>query len=139
MGQALPTLPTLVALPLPLGVPTTFVRLSKASFMSQLLAPPPCRAGPFPWLALWYGMVSHGLSGHFQEYSPRNSVSNLKQHYSAVLGLGALLSSPVAYQGGAEGASRPRRHFRKKIDVKMVKFMLKMVKFSVKTDKRAEN
>src|SRR6218665_3603938 len=36
-----------------------------------------------PWLALWYGMVSHWLSGHFQEYSPRNSFSNLKQHYSA--------------------------------------------------------
>ena len=29
------------------------------------------------------------------EYSPRNSISNLKQHYSAALGLGALLSSPT--------------------------------------------
>src|SRR6218665_2960725 len=38
-----------------------------------------------PWLALWYGMVSHWLSGHFLEYSPRNSFSNLKQHYSAAL------------------------------------------------------
>jgi len=28
-------------------------------------APPPCRGGPSPWLALWYGMVSHWLSGHF--------------------------------------------------------------------------
>src|SRR6218665_2296516 len=34
-------------------------------------------------------------AGHFLEYSPRNSVSNLKQHYSAALGLGALLSSPT--------------------------------------------
>jgi len=48
---------------------------------------------------------------------------------------------------GAEGASRPGRHFRRggtfgknvKIYVKMVKFTLKMVTFSVKTDKRAEN
>src|SRR6218665_3238511 len=63
------TLPTFVALPLPLGAHATFVRLSRASFISHLLAPPPCRAGPFPWLALWYGMVSHWLSGHFQEYS----------------------------------------------------------------------
>jgi len=39
---------------------------------------------------LWYGMVSHWFSGHFQEYLP---FSNLKQHYSAALGLGALLSS----------------------------------------------
>src|SRR6218665_3331391 len=61
-----------------------------------LLAPPPCRAGPSLWLALWHGMVSHWLSGHFLdlEYSPRNSFSNLKQHYLAALGLGALLSSP---------------------------------------------
>ena len=65
------------------------------SFMSHLLAPPSCRAGPSPWLALWYGMVSHWLSGHFLEYSPRNSFSNLKQHYSAALGLEALLSSPT--------------------------------------------
>ena len=46
-----------------------------------------------PWLALWYGMVSHWFSGHFLEYSPRNSFSNLNQHYLAGLGLGALLSS----------------------------------------------
>src|SRR6218665_2293118 len=72
-----------------------FARLSRASFMSHLLAPPSCRARPSPWLALWYGMVSHWLSGHFLEYSPRNSFSNLKQHYSATLGLGALLSSPT--------------------------------------------
>jgi len=39
-------------------------------------------------------MVSHWLSGHFLEYSARNSFSNLKQHYSAALGFGALLSSP---------------------------------------------
>src|SRR6218665_1619301 len=89
------SLPTFVALPLPLGAHVTFVRLSRASFMSHLLAPPPCRAGPSPWFALWYGMVSHWLSGHFLEYSPRNSFSNLKQHYSAALGLGALLSSPT--------------------------------------------
>src|SRR6218665_2999976 len=65
-------------------------------FMSHLLAPPSCRTGPSPWLAPWYGMVSHWLSGHFStEYSPRNSFSNLKQHYLAVLGLGALLSSLI--------------------------------------------
>src|SRR6218665_2612660 len=91
--RPLPTLPTFVALPLQLGAHATFVRLSRASFVSHFLAPPPCRAGPFPWLALWYGIVTHWLSGHFQEYSPRNSFSNLKQHYSAALGFGALLSS----------------------------------------------
>jgi len=37
---------------------------------------PPCRAGPSPLLAFWYGMVSHWLSGHFLECSPRNSFSN---------------------------------------------------------------
>src|SRR6218665_2333634 len=63
--------------------------------LSHLLAPPPCRARPSPWLAIWYGMVSHWLSGHFLEYSPKTSFSNLKQHYSAALGLGALLSSPT--------------------------------------------
>src|SRR6218665_2795351 len=67
--------------------------LSRVSFISHFLAPPQCRAGPSPWLALWYGMVLHWLSGHFLGYSPRNSFSNLK-HYLAVLGLGALLSSP---------------------------------------------
>src|SRR6218665_1681266 len=46
-------------------------------------------------LALWYGMVSHWISSHFLEYSPRNSFSNLKQHHLAALGLGALLSSPT--------------------------------------------
>src|SRR6218665_2517132 len=56
---------------------------------------PPCRAGPCLWLALWYGMVSHLLPGHFLGYSPRISFSNLKQHYLAALGLGALLSSPI--------------------------------------------
>src|SRR6218665_1328171 len=91
----LPTLLTFVVLPLALGALVTFARLSRASFMSHLLAPPSCRAGPSPWLALWYGMVSHWLSSHFLEYSPRNSFSNLKQHYSAALGLGALLSSPT--------------------------------------------
>src|SRR6218665_3934256 len=86
---------TFVAPPLALGAPFTFARLSRASFISHLLAPPPCRAGPSPWLALWYGMVSHWLSGHFLRYSPGNSFSNLKQHYLAALGLGALLSSPT--------------------------------------------
>src|SRR6218665_3949680 len=81
--------------PKSLGAPVTFARLSMASFMSHLLAPPSCRAGPSPWLARWYGMVSHWLCGHLLEYSPRNSFSNLKQHYSAALGLGALLSSPT--------------------------------------------
>src|SRR6218665_164275 len=81
--RPLPTLLTFVALPLALGAPVTFARLSRASFMYYLLAPPPCRAGPSTWLALWYGMVAHWLSGHFLEYSPRNSFSNLKQHYSA--------------------------------------------------------
>ena len=47
IGQALPTLPTFVALPLPLGAPATFVQLNRASFMSHLLAPPPFRPGPF--------------------------------------------------------------------------------------------
>src|SRR6218665_651429 len=84
-----------VALPLALGASVTFARLSRASFMSRLLAPPSCRAGPSPWSVLWYGMISHWLSGHFLEYSPRNFFSNLKQHYSAALGLGALLSSPT--------------------------------------------
>ena len=37
----------------------------------------------------------HCWRSWFQEYSPRNSFSNLKQHYSAALGLGALLSSPT--------------------------------------------
>src|SRR6218665_134127 len=36
-----------------------------------------------------------GVGLHFLEYSPRNSFSNLKQHYSAALGLGALLRSPT--------------------------------------------
>src|SRR6218665_843110 len=81
--------------PKSLGAPVTFARLSRASFMSHLLAPPSCRAGPSLWLALWYVMVSHWISSHFLEYSPRNSFSNLKQHYSATLGLGALLSSPT--------------------------------------------
>src|SRR6218665_542805 len=71
-----------------LRAPVTFARLSRASFMSHLLVPPPCRAGPSPWLAHW-------LSGHFLEYSLRNSFSNLKQNYPAVLGLGALLSRPT--------------------------------------------
>src|SRR6218665_3608212 len=43
-----------VALPLALGAPVTFARLSRASFMSHLLAPPLCRAGSSPWLA--FGM-----------------------------------------------------------------------------------
>src|SRR6218665_1076679 len=71
------TVLTFVALPLALGVPATSARLSRASFMSHLLAHPPCRAGPSPWLALRYGMVSHLLSGHILEYSPGNFFSNL--------------------------------------------------------------
>src|SRR6218665_1905441 len=51
----------------------------------HLLAPPPYRAGPSPWLALWYGMVFHWLSCHFLEYSPRNSFSNLKQHFMMMM------------------------------------------------------
>jgi len=48
-----------------------------------------------PWLALWFGMVSHWLSGHLIEYYPRNSFRNLKQHYSTELELRVLLSSPT--------------------------------------------
>jgi len=92
---AVPTLLTCLALPLAFGVPATSAWLRRASFMSHLLAPQLCRAGPSPWLSLWYGMVSHWLSGHFLGYSVRNSFSNLKQHYSAMLGLGALLSRPT--------------------------------------------
>src|SRR6218665_2665762 len=33
------------------------------------------KAGPSPWSALWYGMVSHWLSGHFLEYSFPDSLS----------------------------------------------------------------
>ena len=58
--------------------------LSRASFMSNLLAPPPCTAGPSLWLALWYGMEWSPIgSSHFLEYSHRNSFSNSKQHYLA--------------------------------------------------------
>src|SRR6218665_1696423 len=70
------TLLTFVALPVALGVPATFVRPPSCPICKHLH-----HAGPFPWLALWYGMVSHWLSGHLQECSPRNSFSNLKQHY----------------------------------------------------------
>src|SRR6218665_1777836 len=80
----------------PTRVSTTTAWLSIASIMSHFVpAPPSCRTGPSLWLALWSGMVSDWLSGHFLEYSSRNSFSNSKQHYSAVLGLGALLSSPA--------------------------------------------
>ena len=77
----------------------TFVRLSKTGllhvplkFCSHLHDAEPglLRGWPFN-----YGIVSHWLFGHFQEYSPRNSFSNLKQHYLAALGFGALLSSLV--------------------------------------------
>jgi len=95
IGQALPTLRTFVALPLAFGVPATSAQLSRVSFRSHLLAPPPPRAGLSSWLAFWSRMVSRWLSGHFQEYSPRNSFSNSKQHCSAALGSGALLSSPT--------------------------------------------
>src|SRR6218665_1707230 len=43
--------------PLALGVP-----VSPHLRLLQLLAPPPCRAGPSPWLALWYVMLSHALA-----------------------------------------------------------------------------
>src|SRR6218665_3792845 len=52
IGQPLPTLLTFVAPPLALGAPVTFARLSRASFMSHLLAPPPCRVGPLVWNGL---------------------------------------------------------------------------------------
>src|SRR6218665_504687 len=58
IGQSLSTLLTFVALPLVLGVPATSAQLSRASFISCLLAPPPRTAGPSLWLALWSGMVS---------------------------------------------------------------------------------
>src|SRR6218665_604952 len=45
--------------------PTMRHHVPQCAFMSHLLAPPPCRAGPSPWLAHWYGMVSHGFFGHF--------------------------------------------------------------------------
>src|SRR6218665_1990596 len=45
--------------------------------------------GPLVWNGLPLALR------HSLEYSPRNSFSTLKQHYSAVLGLGALLSSPT--------------------------------------------
>src|SRR6218665_3268296 len=41
---------------------------------------------------VWNGLP---LALRVIEYSPRNSFSNLKQHYSAALGLRALLSSPT--------------------------------------------
>src|SRR6218665_4048267 len=88
------TLVTFVALPLAFGAPVTFARLNRASFMSHLLAPPPCRAGllrgrPF---GIRNGLPLALRSLPRLEYSPRNSFSNLKQHYSAAQGLGALLS-----------------------------------------------
>src|SRR6218665_218179 len=88
-----PTLWFLVALPTALGAPAASVRLSRASFMSHLLEPPPHRVGPSSWLVHWSGMVSHWLSGHFLGYSPRNSFTNSKQHCSAALRLGTLLCS----------------------------------------------
>src|SRR6218665_1037633 len=78
-----------------IGVPATFARLTGASFVSHLLAPPPRRAGLSSWLALLSGLVSHWLSSHFLEYSPRNSFGNLKQHCSAAHWIGTLLSSPT--------------------------------------------
>src|SRR6218665_4137166 len=42
-----------------------------------------------------FGMEWSPTGSPVTEYSPRNSFSNLKQHYSAALGLGALLSSPT--------------------------------------------
>src|SRR6218665_45493 len=46
------TLLTFLPLPLAFGAPVTFARLTRASFMSHLLTPPLCRAGPSPWSAL---------------------------------------------------------------------------------------
>src|SRR6218665_1341840 len=51
-----PTLLTFVALPLVIGVPASSARQSRASFISHLLAPQPCRAGPSPWMAFGSGM-----------------------------------------------------------------------------------
>src|SRR6218665_677809 len=60
--RPLPTLLTFVALPLALGAPVTFARLSRASFMSHLLAPPSCRAfsvvGPLVWNGLPLSLLS---------------------------------------------------------------------------------
>ena len=75
---------------------TTFCKFNYIwSITLSTVYPPPCRAGSSSWMALWYGTVSHWLSGHFLEYSPRNSFSNLKGHYLAALRLGAYLSSPT--------------------------------------------
>src|SRR6218665_2277465 len=73
IGQAPAYFTDLCCPPLSARVPATSARLSRASFTSHFLAPPPCRAGPSPWMALWSGVVSHWLFGHFLEYSPRNS------------------------------------------------------------------
>ena len=44
------------------NIPATSARLSRASFVSHLIAPPSCRAVPSPWLDIRYGMVSHALA-----------------------------------------------------------------------------
>src|SRR6218665_2042334 len=49
--------------------------------------------GPYP--EVWWATFGHRLGNPVLEYSPINSFSNLKQYYLAVLGLGALLSSPT--------------------------------------------
>jgi len=41
------------------------------------------------------GLLDRWVDRWMMEYSPRNFFSNLKQHYSATLGFGALLSSPT--------------------------------------------
>src|SRR6218665_1718136 len=46
--------------------------------------------GPLVWNGLPLALRSLPI-----EYSPRNSFIHLKQHYSAALGLGALLSNPL--------------------------------------------
>src|SRR6218665_2771749 len=75
-------------------LPATSARLSRASFMSHLLAPPLCRAGPSPWLALC--LVWNGLSLALRSL-PRvffqKFLQQLKTPFFGRAGLGALLSS----------------------------------------------
>ena len=77
------TVVTIVVMMMNVLMTTRMMLTASSQFSSGIKEPPPCRAGPSPWLALWYGMVSHWLSGHLLGYSPRNSFSNLKQHYLA--------------------------------------------------------
>src|SRR6218665_2356523 len=54
------TCATFVALPLPLGAPVTFLRLSRASLMSPLLALPPCMQSRL--CGKWYHEICVPLS-----------------------------------------------------------------------------